>query len=673
MHFLNNMKIMTRVLVIALLPLLVVCILSYEKYQDASDKKTNIRHLSLLMDFVNKGAVLLSALEEERDFSFGYYHTNKRQYSNEVRSQRKEVDRLINEFNHFIDATPEFQKLEDFYRKLSDFRTNLSELELARDAVDNLQNKFGDKGFTFYSYKARNFQLINLIEEIINLSDNKQVSLTATSLYYLLQSKDIISEQRGLIFSAAVKKGPFSVGRYWHYITIESTLNAYNGLFQRNASSSVRDFINDGFQHDHFVELNQFKKQLKTDFHKNDFKIKLPITAEHWFEIATTALNYYNQAQKIVLDEINQSLTEQLEQAESNLTTIAIVLVSLLLVITVVSYLIILSISKPLARLVKACHHVSQTKDMSYRVTVKGTDEVAEVNKALNYLLASVDQALQQIDKHTHFVAGITDNVATAMQQTMRNTDNQNEATDNVSVAVNEMTASIGEVAQNSHLTTDAVQRAHQTSVQSAEVANSGRHLMEQLIDELGKTSLVVEKLNDETNTISTVLNVIQGIAEQTNLLALNAAIEAARAGEQGRGFAVVADEVRGLASRTQESTKQIREQIETLLAGSNSAVTNMLALQSKGEEAIKVVVDSVEAFSGLREELDAISDMSIQIATAAEEQTSVANEINERVHAIKADAQQMAGQAHENQQACEQLVETGEQLKTCVNEFKIS
>jgi len=208
----------------------------------------------------------------------------------------------------------------------------------------------------------------------------------------------------------------------------------------------------------------------------------------------------------------------------------------------------------------------------------------------------------------------------------------QQTETDLVATAINEMSATVQEVATNASDAETAAQNAKTESLNGTKVVMDTIDSINTLANEVEHSAEVIHKLEEDAGQISDIVNVIRGIAEQTNLLALNAAIEAARAGEQGRGFAVVADEVRTLASRTQESTTQIQEMIEKLQAGTRKAVTAMNANREKAQETVEHASKTSDSLLAISSAVQIINDMNTQIATAAEEQTAVAEEINKSI-----------------------------------------
>ncbi|WP_369434020.1 methyl-accepting chemotaxis protein [Psychromonas sp. MME1] len=396
------------------------------------------------------------------------------------------------------------------------------------------------------------------------------------------------------------------------------------------------------------------------------------MTPERWFDLTTQNMSELHKVIVLIEDKIKSEVTTSLKAASDKVLLNLIILITTIIIIALISFIIIKSIIPPLKALVNTLKEVSISKNLTHKLPSEGNDELTHVALAFNSLMQSFSQAIDNVQDEVKNIAKQSTDVSYSTEQNQKLAHSQNQSTDTISVAINEMAATIQEVAALSQNTAEVVGRAHKSSIDSAEKASLTKDMMENLLQELSNTETQVYQLNDETAEISNVLSVIQSIAEQTNLLALNAAIEAARAGEQGRGFAVVADEVRTLASKTQESTQQIRQQIETLQAGSKAAATNMIALKEQGTAAVKEVVNSAKGVECLREELDNITAMSQQIATAAEEQTVVAAEINERIHKIKDDTEALFRHSEASTQACVKLKASGDKLNEYAQEFDI-
>ncbi|WP_374105203.1 methyl-accepting chemotaxis protein [Pseudomonas sp. MTM4] len=237
---------------------------------------------------------------------------------------------------------------------------------------------------------------------------------------------------------------------------------------------------------------------------------------------------------------------------------------------------------------------------------------------------------------------------------------------------MHEMTATVQEVARNAEEASGAARRADQQATKGNAVVQRALAQVDRLSAEVTLSAEAMTQLNQETDGISTVLTVINGIAEQTNLLALNAAIEAARAGEAGRGFAVVADEVRGLAQRTQQSTAQIEELISNLQKDARTASGMMDSSSSLAKDTVSLARDVGEELQAITETVSIIQAMNQQIATAAEQQSSVAEEINRSVLNVRDVADQSAEAAQETAASTAQLAQLGSELQTLIGRFKV-
>jgi len=276
------------------------------------------------------------------------------------------------------------------------------------------------------------------------------------------------------------------------------------------------------------------------------------------------------------------------------------------------------------------------------------------------------------ISRSSDVLASTALETSTISSQTNKNIQAQHAQTDSVATAIEEMTATVNEVAQNAVACADITETTQKLTEQGSNRVNSTINTIDGLNSSIDNATSVIAALQEKSTSIGTVSEVISGIAEQTNLLALNAAIEAARAGEQGRGFAVVADEVRSLASKTQESIESINSIIEALQQGSNEAV---LAMQKSQKEALLTIEDakaSGESLNEISDVIQNIKDMARQIAVASEQQSSVTLDISRNVQEISAVSEQTAHGASESVRASEELSTQAEELKSLISSFKI-
>jgi methyl-accepting chemotaxis protein len=267
----------------------------------------------------------------------------------------------------------------------------------------------------------------------------------------------------------------------------------------------------------------------------------------------------------------------------------------------------------------------------------------------------------------------VADKSSAILGETAKGVVNQLNEIDQVATAVNEMSATVQEVAQNAANAAEATSNADNESKQGKAIVHETIKAIENVASGIQSTTNIVQDLKSDSEKIGTVIDVISGIAEQTNLLALNAAIEAARAGEQGRGFAVVADEVRTLANRTQQSTDEIQKMIETLQTASSKAADAMNHSVEETENCVELAAKAGSSLEAIDRAVGEIASMSQQIATAAEEQSAVAEEINRSIISISSVSEKTSRAAQETEQANQELVGMVHGLNSMVKQFDVS
>ncbi|MFJ4498197.1 MULTISPECIES: methyl-accepting chemotaxis protein [Pseudomonas] len=291
---------------------------------------------------------------------------------------------------------------------------------------------------------------------------------------------------------------------------------------------------------------------------------------------------------------------------------------------------------------------------------------------AMQQMAAGLGTIVSGLQAGIERLAGSAQSLSAVTEQTNLEVNSQKEETEQVATAMNQMTATVHDVARNAEEAALAAQTADDKVESGQQVVRQSMARIEQLADSATSASSSIESLSAEIQNIGTVLEVIKSVAEQTNLLALNAAIEAARAGEQGRGFAVVADEVRALARRTQQSTEEIERLVSALRAAAQSSVQQ---IRSSGELVKLAVSDALQTESALGSIAAAVSliqQMNQQIAAAAEEQSSVAEEINRSVTQIRASADHSSVAMRGNAASSVELAQLGGELRSMVGHFRL-
>lgn len=380
-----------------------------------------------------------------------------------------------------------------------------------------------------------------------------------------------------------------------------------------------------------------------------------------------------------LIEVIEESADGQVEgktsEAEDTMSLALTLLIASLIVGVVIAVILSLAsrltIVRPIVNTASELERIADGDgDLNVRLGVDGDDETAQLAKAFNRFVQKIQHTVTRVSETSDAVLQSTQDVSRVSLDMQRVVDNQKSETSQVAAAVHQMSATIDEVASSASTTAHATTDAEDDVIIARGVVADTKSIIERLAGELERTTDVVLGLENETQSIGSVLDVINGIAEQTNLLALNAAIEAARAGEQGRGFAVVADEVRTLATRTQQSTDEIRVMIDRLRGGAASAVNAMNSNQQLSGNSVQQVEKADRALTQITDKITQIKDMSLQISTAAEEQSSVSVEISHNVNNINHASDDVVKAVDKTSKSLAQLERLATELKTLMRQF---
>ncbi|QTE87340.1 methyl-accepting chemotaxis protein [Shewanella algae] len=377
------------------------------------------------------------------------------------------------------------------------------------------------------------------------------------------------------------------------------------------------------------------------------------------------------------VDDIEASVAEYRQTALADMEEKLWLTLMIVIIITLITAMLILFAAQrtvtPIRHMLDNLNDIAQGEgDLTKRLQVRGDDEIAQLGQAFNRFVDKLQRIIRDVTTATHEVQDASGSIHAQTQAIAAQLANHNNETDQVVTAITEMSSTAQEVAMNTTQVAEATHVASDEVAKAQECVDTSLTEISTLMAEINSAADHIQSLNEQSQKINSVLSVIGGIAEQTNLLALNAAIEAARAGEQGRGFAVVADEVRSLASRTQASTLEINEMLSELHRLVSQAVSAMEESQQSCHRSVESSRLISESLGAVTSSVTSINDMSTQIATAATEQSSVTEEINRNVYAIQEIVAELLHSSEEAARVSQTVSHSGDNLGQLVNQFRV-
>ncbi len=528
-----------------------------------------------------------------------------------------------------------------------------------QDSISDLEEK-ADDAVTLLLDLADHRLADTKLQRAITLSEqleNQLNAIVSSSFEY----RDTLSDSTAELIESEISFSLEGAQSSVKEITAELNMNNIDGVAEELSESfgSIEALLSPDagilFYKRSQLTANQQAKDMLKAVEANTTKVN---------KILDTQVELANQATL----EASELVKDSVSSGNSQTTIIAVISI---IIAVIIARFTLISITRPLSRVNDMLNIVS-SGDLSRKLDESGQDEFALLSKNCNLLIDSLRNLIEGIVNRSSQLAAAAEQTSAVTAESTTAIEEQRNQVEQAASATTEMSSTAQSVLASANDALGEIKHADDEAERVKTISNRNRQTIEQLASEVDSAAQVINQLQQDSASIGGILDVIRGIAEQTNLLALNAAIEAARAGEQGRGFAVVADEVRTLASRTQESTSEIQTMIESLQSGAGKAVTVMDAGKSKAADCVSQSEEADKALETITHAVHEAFDRSSQIATAAGEQSVVAHEISENLESIVAIAEQTTAGSQQTAASSSEVAKLSEELQQSVQEFKL-
>jgi len=627
MQYLKSLHFKAKILILivpAILGLLILGILRISSDYQININAQRINNLTILSTF---NSALVHEMQKERGATAGFLGSKGKRFSDVLQNQRQLTDQVKNKRDKYLQIHSADINEADIENSLKLIESELSQLSNIRSQVDRFSIQPAE-AIKYYTQIHK--KLIGITASIAKNATNGYVGNQLNAYFNFLEAKERAGIERA-IMSNVFTQDKFNNQSLTKFLTLKAKQESYFSTFEKIVNNEILAVYQNALNHESVRFVDEKRALVLNKVSSGNFSVD----SQQWFKQATGRINQLKFIEDAIANNLIDITNELSKSAFTSLLVTSCAIAILLLFIIILAVLIGRIITVQVMSISNTITKVERNNDLTLQIAISSSDELGIAASNINTMLDTFKSAVKDIEESSTLLAASSEETSTTTEQNMHNLERQQDETQLVATAIEEMSASVQEVASNTSQTASLIVDVDKSVDESVVDITHTRHEMEKLSNEMTQANTLISQLQKSSSNINSVVEVIKSVAEQTNLLALNAAIEAARAGEQGRGFAVVADEVRTLAQRTQESTSEIENIVGQFQQDAGSVSHSISQCSNEVALAVEQTTKMANKLNDIKDAATSITDMSTQIATATEEQVAVASEMAANINTI--------------------------------------